>query len=208
MRGLSSIKNMAFSGSSSLHRIPSLTITPPSSCCLASVDRFPVLMLDEPIDVPEYIVLLRRRHHVTVIEPIHDLSRNPVFAALEHIHQPIHGQIHSRGIVVGKMPLHHLQLRDIGGKCSLERPLVRLLSQHRTHHPLEPVVFCRRHLCRPPSATTGKPVNAKSRAVVHLISRSRIPDLPPSSSLRRRVLSATAYSLHLYEPDTVLTLTH
>ena len=54
------MKNMAFSNSSSLHRTPSLTI-PPFSCCLASIDRFSVLLLNERVDVPEYIVLPGRR---------------------------------------------------------------------------------------------------------------------------------------------------
>ena len=55
------MKNMTFAGSSSPHRTPSLTISPPSSCCLASADPFPVLMLDKLIDVPGYIVLPGRR---------------------------------------------------------------------------------------------------------------------------------------------------
>lgn len=37
------MKNRASSDSSSLHRIPTLTISPPSSCYLASADRLPVL---------------------------------------------------------------------------------------------------------------------------------------------------------------------
>ena len=54
-----------------------------------------------------------------------------------------------------------------------------------------------------PERHLQQPVKTKSMAAVHLISRSRIGDLPPSSSLRRRVLSVSAYSLHPYEPDTV-----